>query len=305
MKSAIVTGANGFVGHAVIRELITEGIEVCAVVHNNNKDRLKDCPGIKVINRDVSDLTGLDEDIPSGKYDTIFHFAWDGSAGEKRADYKLQLKNVEQTLDLMQFAKDHEIKRFICAGTIMEHETILAAYKSGNKLGQNYIYGAGKTVAHMMAQSLATKIGIDLIWTEITNTYGPGEISPRLVNTTISKCINGITPEFTSGTQNYDFVYIDDLARAYYLIGAKGKPFKRYTIGSSNPKALKEFLLEMQESIAPDIKFIFGNVAFTGVDLPLDNFDTKELFEDTGFVAKVSFGEGCKRTMEWMLRGTN
>ena len=43
----------------------------------------------------------------------------------------------------------------------------------------------------------------------ITNAYGVGERSPRMVNTTIQKCIRGEAPQFTAGTQNYDFVYID------------------------------------------------------------------------------------------------
>ena len=42
--------------------------------------------------------------------------------------------------------------------------------------------------------------------------------------------------------QNYDFVYIDDVARAFRLIGEKGKPFHEYVIGSGNAKPLKNFL---------------------------------------------------------------
>ena len=53
-------------------------------------------------------------------------------------------------------------------------------------------------------------------------------------------------PQFTAGTQNYDFVYIDDVARAFRLIGEKGKPFHEYLIGSSTARPLKEFLLEMK-----------------------------------------------------------
>ena len=183
----------------------------------------------------------------------------------------------------------------------MEHESILAAYGQGNKPGLNYIYGAGKTATHLMAQPLAAALGIDLLWTEITNTYGPGETSPRLVNTTIRKCIQGIIPEFTSGTQNYDFIYIDDLARAYYLIGKYGKPFNRYLIGSSTARPLKEFMIEMQKAISPDVEFNFGNIPFTGVNIPLEYFDASKTTKDTGFKAEISFAEGCKRTKQWII----
>lgn len=301
MKSAIVTGANGFVGSAVIKELLNNGISVCAVVHNGNRFNIPDSPLLKVVSSDLSSFEELKEIIPKNTYGVFYHFAWTGSAGPARSDYVLQLKNAEYSLNAIKLAKDLGCSKFVFAGTIMEHETILAAYEQGNRPGPNYIYGAGKTVAHLMAQSLAASINLDLIWTEITNAYGPGETSPRLVNTTIRKCINGTAPEFTSGTQNYDFVYIDDLARAYRLIGEKGKPFNRYLIGSSTARPLKEFLIEMQQAISPELEFIFGNVPFTGVNMPLSYFDASKTFEDTGFRAEISFGEGCRRTKQWII----
>lgn len=178
-----------------------------------------------------------------------------------------------------------------------------AAYTQGNQPGLGYIYGGGKVIAHIMCMSVAAQIGMELVWPEITNAYGVGEKSPRMVNTTIQKCMRGETPQFTTGTQNYDFVYIDDVARAFRLIGERGKPFHEYLIGSSTARPLKEFLLEMQASIAPELPFHFGDVPFTGVDLPLSKFDCTQTEQDTGFKAQVSFAEGCKRTMEWWKNG--
>ena len=121
-----------------------------------------------------------------------------------------------------------------------------------------------------------------------------------MVNTTIRKCIKGEAPQFTAGTQNYDFVYIDDVARAFYLIGKNGKPFHEYLIGSSTARPLKEFLLEMKQSIAPDLDFIFGDIPFTGTNLPLSIFDCSQTEKDTGFKAEISFAEGTKRTRDWL-----
>lgn len=174
-----------------------------------------------------------------------------------------------------------------------------AAYTQGNRPGMGYIYGGGKLIAHVMCMSVAVEIGIDLIWPEITNAYGIGEKSPRLVNTTIQKCIRGEAPQFTAGTQNYDFIYIDDVARAFRLIGEKGKSFHEYLIGSSSARPLKEFLLEMKQAIAPELEFQFGDIPFTGIDLPLSRFDCSQTEADTGFRAEISFGEGCRKTMEW------
>ena len=300
MKKVIVTGANGFVGSALVKELVKNDVEVLAMDMPGCNGNLPVCDKVKFLPLALDNISSLKDLIDDRDFDCFYHFAWAGSAGAARADTKLQLQNAQWTIDCLRTAKEVGCKKFVAAGSIMEHETMAAAFASGNKPGLGYIYGSGKLVAHTMAMSVAADIGIDLVWAEITNAYGVGELSPRMVNTTIRKVIKGEEPQFTAGTQNYDFVYIDDVAKAFYLIGKNGKPFNEYLIGSSNAKPLKEFLLEMKAAIAPDLNFIFGDIPFTGINLPLEKYDCSKTEKDTGFKAQISFGEGCRRTMEWL-----
>lgn len=300
MKTAIVSGANGFIGSALVRELLAHDYKVYALGRENSCDNIPKDSRMAFIVCDLSDMRKLPEKLPKGSFDILYHIAWEGSAGPARGDTALQLKNAQWTVDTIYVAKELGCKRVVCAGSIMEHEAMAATYTQGMQPGMGTVYGGGKLAAHVMSMPVAAQVGIDLLWAEITNAYGPGEKSPRLVNTTMRKCLCGEAPEFTAGTQNYDFVYIDDVARAFRLIGENGKPFHEYTIGSSAARPLKDFLLEMQKAIVPDLPFKFGSMPFIGVSLPLAEFDCSDTERDTGFRAEIKFAEGCRRTMEWI-----
>lgn len=298
MENVIITGGSGFVGSYTVKYFLEQGVNVLSI------DRAEKGPfeaqGLTHLQCDVFNTEELRNKLPVGKYDTFIHFAWAGSAGPARVDYNLQMKNALMTVECLKVAKEIGCTRFVCAGSIMEYEVEAAIHSQGSHPGMGYIYGMGKHIAHCMCKSVAANIGIELVWPMITNAYGAGELSPRFVNTTIRKIINGEPLQFTAATQNYDFVYVTDVAKAFYLIAKNGKPFCEYMIGSGNARPLKEFILEMQQALAPEAVPIFGDIPFTGTNMPLSTFSTAETEKDTGFKAEISFAEGTKKTMEWL-----
>lgn len=300
MKKAIVTGANGFVGRALVKCLLSEGYEVFAVVRGETSF-FEDMNNVMPIVCDLRNISSLPKLLPSEKIDVFFHLAWAGSAKQsERTDYQLQIQNLQGTIEALKVSASLSCNRFISSGSIMEEELNLILHKNQALPGMSYIYGAAKQAAHGFLLPLAVELGVELLWTQITNTYGVGERSERMVISTLKKCIRGECPTFTAATQNYDFIYIDDVAKAFCAIAEKGIPFSNYIIGSGQAKALKEFLLEMQQSVAPELDFIFGDIPFTGVNLPVSSFNTDSLKKDTGFDPTISFSEGCARTYRWL-----
>lgn len=297
---AIVTGANGFVGSNVVKKLLRENIEVLAISRSFEKSRLEENSKLTKLEMDIKDISKLGEIINQGDYELFYHFAWNGSAGPKRCDEMIQTENALQTVECLKMASKLGCNKFIVAGSIMEYEVNEVMYGQNTKPSLAYIYGVGKVLAHELCKPIANSLGIDLIWGYITNAYGVGENSPRFINTTLRKIINHEKLEFTSGTQNYDFIYIDDVANAFYLLGVYGKSNKGYMIGSGNAKPLKEFIIEMCNEHARDNKPLFGNVPFTGVNISLDVYSTIDIEQDCGFKPMISFKEGTKRTLEYL-----
>ena len=300
---AIVTGANGFVGSNLVKKLVENNIEVLAIDISFNPSRLEDDEIIEKKELSIDNISELKK-IITKSYDVFYHFAWVGSAGPLRADALIQTKNALWTVDCLKTANEIGCKKFICAGSIMEYEVINNVYEQNTVPSMANIYSAAKSYAHELCKPIANQLGIDLIWAYITNAYGVGEKSPRFINTTLRKIINNEPLEFTAGTQNYDFVYIDDVANAFYLIGLHGKKNKGYMIGSGHARPLKEFIIEMCDANAKDNKPLFGNVPFTGVNLDVDTYDISELVNDCGFKAEISFAEGTKRTIDWLINNS-
>ena len=298
MKNVIITGGNGFVGSNTVKYFLSQGVNVLSV--GRSEMPAFEADGLTYLQCDVFNADELKNRIPSGIYDTFIHFAWAGSAGAARVDYNLQMKNALATVECLKVAKELGCSRFVCAGSIMEREVEAAIHTQGSRPGMAYIYGMGKHIAHCMCKSVAANIGIELVWPMITNAYGVGELSPRFVNTTLRKIINKEPLQFTAATQNYDFVYMTDVAKAFYLIAKNGKPFCEYMIGSGNARPLKQFILEMQQALAPEATPLFGDVPFTGTNMPLSTFDASETQNDTGFKAEIGFAEGTRMTMEWL-----
>jgi nucleoside-diphosphate-sugar epimerase len=301
MQKVIITGADGFVGSYTVKYFIEQGVEVLALDILEKPRRLNSNPLLSYIKCDISvELEALKNKLNGQGYDTFIHFAWAGSAGPQRMDYNLQLENAKNTVACLKLAKEIGCSRFVCAGSIMEYEVEAAVHAQGSKPGMGYIYGMGKHIAHCLCKSVAANIGIDLLWPMITNAYGVGELSPRFVNTTLRKIINNEPLEFTSGIQNYDFVYVSDVAKAFYLIAKNGKPFCEYMIGSGEATRLRDFVCRMISSCDPNATPHFGDVPFTGINMPLSTFDISAIKSDCGFAPTISFEEGTKLTMDWL-----
>ena len=112
--------------------------------------------------------------------------------------------------------------------------------------------------------------------------------------------------EMSEGTQLYDFIYIDDLVKAFYLIGEYGIDGTNYILGSGNVRPLKEWLL-IAEKIANEysqheyVGLEFGKRKGDVVYLPKEAFSIENLKKDLEFCVEVTFEEGLRRTIEYEL----
>ncbi len=302
MKRAIVSGAAGFIGSYLVKELIDNNYEVLAIIRENstNLQSLIENPNLKIISYDLNDLAKTDF-ISEKPYDYFFHMAWDGVSGNLQSDYNVQIGNIQTSLLAMDIAKMMGCRRFIGAGSIQEIECNIAMSGNEEVNFQGNSYKIAKLASHYYSKLYASKIGIDFLWPLLTNTFGVGEVSARLINSIIKQLISGIEPALTQGNQLYDFIYITDAVRAYRYIAEYGISYRNYVIGSGNVAPLRDYLSELRDIVNPNLSLGFGKYQYKGIDLSKDDLYNDFLIMDTGFKPEISFAEGIRKTTEWIL----
>lgn len=294
MKTAIVTGANGFVGASLCRELSSQGVRVSAVIRENASNILSvDDENIRIVSCKNGGISTLTEQTESASFDVFYHVAWDGVSGDKRADYETQLRNVELSMDAVHAARKLGCKRFVGIGSLAEEDVKAFSFMDGARPRSVSLYGVAKLTANLMTKAECAKVDIEHIWARLGNLYGSGDHSNNFVNSAIKSIRDG-NAKFTDGEQLYDFVNIQDAVGALCRLGVKGKPYYAYYIGSGKPLKLKEYIRIIHKEVAPENPIAIGAIPFQGVSLSEEVYDCSKLYRDTGFKAKIDFQSGIR-----------
>lgn len=297
MKRAIITGGNGFVGQWLVKELLSQGYEVCSVVRNSRK--LISHEHYQEVLCDMSDISELSKRIEIRGFDAFFHLAWEGSTGACRMDYEMQLRNAGYSCDALKAAKELECQRFLAAGTITE-QVVQNAIKTG-AAAPNMIYAISKEALQKILQVLARQLGIEMVWMQFSNVFGPKNTGGNLISYTLKTIQQGERPEFSSAQQPYDFIYVKDLVKAVILLAEKHLSRNSYFLGSGKPRILREYLEAIPEAIGVDVCMGIGARPDDGLRYSKDWFDITPLVNDTGFKCSYEFEDAIKETYRYML----
>lgn len=299
MKRAIITGATGAIGTALIAELVNNNIEVLVLCNRNSKrkDRIPKHPLILQRECSLNEMATMQND--TGKeYDVFYHFAWAGTTGPERNDMYLQNENVRFALDAINLAKRFGCKTFIGAGSQAEYGRYEGLLKPDTPVFPEMGYGMAKLCAGQMTRMEAQKLGMRHIWTRILSVYGPNDGPNSMVMSTIHKLQNGELPEFTKGEQIWDFLYNGDAAKAFLLLADRGIDGKTYILGSGNGKTLKEYIEIIRDVVSPGAELGIGKLPYSDKQVMYLCADITETKQDLDWTPQMTFREGIKKIME-------
>lgn len=299
MERVIVTGANGFIGSALTKYLLAQGIEVYAVVKEKaNCHNLENSPKLHIIEASFENYDSLAEYIPKN-IDVFYHLAWSGVFGSAFKNHRLQLMNAAYAGDAATAAALINCKKFVLVGTINELESM--HYFSSTECRPRYtcIYSTAKLASRMICKTIASNNGMEFNSAMLAMVYGQGDLSEMLPKVLMRAFLKQERPRLVEGRYLYDWIYIDDVARGLFLIGEKGKHFKTYFVGHEKLKMFRDIVEEVKMILAPQMELIFGEYPDDAA-IDFSTIDTGELKADTGFECKADFKESILKTAKWI-----
>ena len=292
MKTAVVTGAGGFIGGALTQKLLEKGVKVYGVdISEKIYNAFNEYENFIPLKTDLS-KEKLSDQIHEN-IDVMFYLSWGGKlGGSDLYDYTLQLENVRTAIKTCDDSSEF-CKHFIFAASSYE-----CMVKEHIAIPIN-IYGIAKKTAADMCASVACGNNMDFNKAILTNTFGVGDRSDKAVNTIIKAMMFNRPLKLVDGTHKNDWVYIDDTVNGLISIADKGINLKNYYIGHSDITTFKEKINIMKTLLCPDRQLTFGEInEDTYVDY--SEFDLNSLHNDTGFECKSDFKESILKTAEWL-----
>jgi nucleoside-diphosphate-sugar epimerase len=292
-RQYLIFGASSFIGAALTEYLLERGDSVVAIVRDKSKlDKFTPYPLLHIVESVMADYKNLSLKTEN-KFDTAFYFTWDGSDGDARKNYHLQIKNIEYVCDVFQSIAS-SCKSFIYVGTIFQflsiNNTHNAVYAEAKSCGENFL----RILAKNATMSFNATYFSHLL-------FGPGDASMRLVNLLIYNLLQGKQPPLVKGNNFSDWIYIDDVVRALALVADKGVNGKSYYIGNRQLKPLHEIISDIGNILCPTLKLEFGGFPDESY-IDYSKIDLNVLANDTGFKPECDFKCSILKTAEWVRR---
>ncbi|MEG0034411.1 MAG: NAD-dependent epimerase/dehydratase family protein [Bacilli bacterium] len=277
MKSVVISGANGFIGNFLCRELLRQGYKVYGISRNGTT--IKDEMYIDIVfNEELNKMIDLFQ--LNGEFDYFFHFAWNGVSSKSQQSYLTQIRNIEISCQYVELASRLNCKKFIFAGSIFEYENIQNKNIIFDISDTTKNYSYAKFAAHQMCLTLCSEKKILFNSCLISNVFGENENSKRFISSLIKAIRNDESFPLSQCDQMYDFIYIEDAVKAIICVAEKGKNLSEYYIGYGDVRPLLEFVILIKNLIKENYSLEIGKRTQKTTYFDFNQFDMSKVKND-------------------------
>ncbi len=295
-----ITGASGFVGAATLSAALEAGHEVAAPVRPGSPaPRLEDMEGrYRRLPLDLRDTANIAAAMAEFRPDAVLHLAWWGVANSARFDRRQVTDNIETACALTEAAAASGAKAFVGVGSQGE-------YGADSTMAEDALprptslYGAAKVATLFLTRQLAEQAGLRHAWLRLFSVYGPGDNDAWLIPMLIGEMLGGRRPRTTLGTQYWDWLYVDDVARAILAVAVTPAAEGVFNLGSGRPVQVRSVIERIRDLAAPGMVLALGEISFRPDQVMHMQADISRLTAATGWTPRVGIEEGLAATVAW------
>lgn len=304
-RTALVTGATGFLGSALVALLASRGTNVYALTRSPEK--VNDRGGFVRPLRLEMPITSasLSMTLEGIQTETVFHLASYGVYPNEDLPASIFAANISFTNDLLEALAGRGVRRFIYTGSCAEYAPAVPdlLIEEDHAIGVDGLYGAAKAAAGIYGHALAARFSIPFVHLRLFGVYGPGEGPTRLVPFLINRLMTAAEVPLTTGDQNRDFTYVDDMAEALILAsGIEGGG--AFNVCSGIPRTVRFVGETVAARLGAEPSLLrWGALPYRSYDYPWIVGSNSKFVEATGWRPSVSLEEGIDRSIDCLKSG--
>lgn len=297
MQTILLTGAAGFLGHAVRTIFEARGDRVIAL------DRIPQTEaGVPNHVCDLTEIHRLHELVRDEAIQGVVHCgALSGAMLARDNPYALVQTNVVGTANLLELARIRGIRRFLhCSSAGAYGTTPPGPVPEDVALWPTNVYGATKAAGEHLAAAYSSEHGLDAVSLRFSWIYGPRRTTDCVIRTMLVDAIDRRATHLSFGRGYHrQFIHIDDAAGA--LVAAYDRPalpLRSYTVTGGDFSTLDE-LATLVRAVLPGARIELEDGPDPADDVQ-HRFDITAASRDFGYVPAVSLEAGIRGYADWL-----
>lgn len=312
-KNILVIGGAGFIGSFVIKELLKEDVNKVIIYDNfvrGKKEKIQEsledqrC-SIFPFGGDIRDVDILNEAMKGVDY--VFHLAAMWLLHCKDFPRTAFHVNIEGTFNVLEACIKNNIKKLIYSSSASVYgDAVEVPMTEDHPFNNKNFYGATKISGEAMSTAFNDRYGLEIIGLRYMNVFGPHQDQMAAYTGVIPIMLNKIDANEApfingDGSQAYDFIYVEDVARCNIAAMKSDVNFGFYNVGTEVQTSIKELcdtILRLKKSnLTVKYKPYSADDARQFVQNRIGS--RKKAEKELGFKYKYSLEEGLNKLIKW------
>lgn len=326
VRNILVTGGAGFIGSAFIRYLLKKVshynglcLNFDLLTYAGNLQNLKDLENdtrYRFYQGDIRNQAFVEHLCRENEIDTIIHFAAESHVDRSILGPQAFIEtNVLGTFCLLEVVRRlphihfHHVSTDEVYGCLGEE----GFFSETTPYAPNSPYSASKASSDHLVRAYGKTYRLSTCISNCSNNYGPYQFPEKLIPLMIMNCLNQKPlPVYGNGTNVRDWLYVDDHAKALWMLLQQGKKGETYNIGGEeewrNIDLIHEIINRLSEIQGVNKEIYLGLISYVK-DRPGHDFryaiDCRKIKEEIGWHPEHHFSQGIRETIQWYINNTN